>query len=162
MKKYKWFLILINLIILLLYFNYSVYQKEKTLDNGKLMLLKLAPVDPRSLMQGDYMSLRYDINDNDINTDKVKKRGFCVVTIDKNNVAQLVRLQNKETPLNKNEFLIKYTLANGFLNIGAESFFFQEGHGEKYEAGKYGALKVDENGNSILIGLYNENFKEIK
>ena len=162
MKKYKWFIILINLIILIFYFNNSVYQKEKILDNGKLMLLKLAPVDPRSLMQGNYMSLRYDINNNNINTDKIKKRGFCVVTLGQNNVAQLVRVQNNLTPLKNNEYLIKYTLADGSLNLGAESFFFQEGESEKYEAGKYGALKVDENGNSVLIGLYNDNFKEIK
>ena len=58
MKNIKWWIILINLILLLVYFNGSILSKEDLLKNGKLILLELAPVDPRSLMQGDYMSLR--------------------------------------------------------------------------------------------------------
>ena len=57
MKKYSRILIIVNLILLLGYFNWSVYQKEQTLKDGQLVLLQLAPVDPRSLMQGDYMRL---------------------------------------------------------------------------------------------------------
>ena len=35
--------------------NVSIWQKEQLLDHGKVVLLPLAPVDPRSLMQGDYI-----------------------------------------------------------------------------------------------------------
>ena len=59
MKKYSRILIIANLILLLGYFNWSVYKKEQTLKDGQLILLQLAPVDPRSLMQGDYMRLRW-------------------------------------------------------------------------------------------------------
>ena len=59
MKKYSRILIIANLILLLGYFNWSVYKKEQTLKDGQLILLQLAPVDPRSLMQGDYMRLSY-------------------------------------------------------------------------------------------------------
>ena len=31
MKKYKWIIILLNLVLLLLYFNYSVIEKEQLL-----------------------------------------------------------------------------------------------------------------------------------
>ena len=62
MKKYNRILIIVNLILLLGYFNWSVFQKEQTLKDGQLVLLPLAPVDPRSLMQGDYMSLNYEVN----------------------------------------------------------------------------------------------------
>ena len=55
MKNIKWWIILINLILLLVYFNGSIISKEDLLKNGKLILLELAPVDPRSLKQGDYM-----------------------------------------------------------------------------------------------------------
>ncbi len=55
--RYK-FLIGLNLLLVLVAFNYSVYTKEKTLEAGTLVLLELAPVDPRSLMQGDYMVLK--------------------------------------------------------------------------------------------------------
>ena len=41
--------------------NYKVQQFEDVLATGKPIVLKIAPVDPRSLMQGDYMILNYAI-----------------------------------------------------------------------------------------------------
>ena len=41
--------------------NYKVQQFEDVLATGKPVVLKIAPVDPRSLMQGDYMILNYAI-----------------------------------------------------------------------------------------------------
>ena len=162
MKKYKWYIILLNLIILLTYFNFSVAKKEELLDNGTLALLELAPVDPRSLMQGDYMQLRYAISV--IDQDKeLPKRGFCVVKLDENKIAKLIRFQKNKTPLNKDEHLIEYNASNHWsVSIGAESYFFQEGDAEKYENAQYGGIKIDQNGNSLLIGLYDENLKKIQ
>ena len=74
-------------------------------------LAKLAPVDPRSLMQGDYMRLRYAIS-NDFNSDSISKRGFCVVTLDEGGVAEKVRIQKHQTPIYDDEFLIEYTLGD--------------------------------------------------
>lgn len=42
MKKYSRILIIANLLLLLGYFNWSVYQKEQTLKEGQLVLLQLA------------------------------------------------------------------------------------------------------------------------
>ena len=162
MKKYKWIIILVNLIILLVLFNNSILQKEELLSDGQLVLLELAPVDPRSLMQGDYMRLGYAISDN-INSDSISKRGFCVVTLEENGIARKVRIQENKTPINDNEFLIEYTSRKwGGINIGAESYFFQEGEADKYENAKYGGIKVDDQGNSLLIGLYDKNRKKIE
>lgn len=157
MKKYKWIIILVNLIILLGLFNNSIIKKETLLSDGKLILLELAPVDPRSLMQGDYMRLRYAISEN-INYDSISKIGFCVIKLEENGIAKKVRIQEHKTPINNNEYLIEYTSKQWRgINIGAESFFFQEGEAEKYENAKYGGIKVDNQGNSLLIGLYDEN-----
>lgn len=35
--------------------------KERVLRHGDVLYLRLAPVDPRSLMQGDYMALNFSI-----------------------------------------------------------------------------------------------------
>ena len=162
MKKYKWLIIVLNLVILLVYFNYSVIRKEELLKDGQLVLLKLVPVDPRSLMQGDYMALRYDISEN-IDFNNMPKRGYCVVRLDSCGVAENVRFQKDIAPLNEGEMLIKYSASDGWnVNIGAESFFFQEGHAEKYEQAKYGGIKIDGKGNSILMGLYDEERKKIE
>ena len=153
--KYKGIIILLNLIILLIFFNSSLVEKEEILSDGTLVLLKLAPVDPRSLMQGDYMLLRYGIA-NDVNESILAVRGYCVLKTNSKNIGTSVRFQEDQTPLNKGEMLIKYRLAQGQPFIGAESYFFEEGQAEKYEQAVYGGLKVDEEGNSVLIGLYDE------
>lgn len=162
MKKIKWIVILVNLVVLLVYFNYSIIKKEQLLEEGQLVLLELAPVDPRSLMQGDYMTLRYAISEN-LNADSMPKRGYCVVRLDSNGVANRVRFQKAPLPLHSGEHLIGYTAPDNWnINIGAESFFFQEGQAEKYDSAKYGGLRVDGNGNSLLVGLYNEQRKKIE
>lgn len=162
MKKYKSIIILINLVLLLFFFNKSLLHKEETLANGKLVLLELAPVDPRSLMQGDYMRLNYDISRN-IDLDSISKRGYCVVTLNDKNIAQRVRFQDGLRPKNDGEYFINYTSASWRnVNIGAESYFFQEGQGEKFEKAKYGGLKIDNKGKSILVGLYDKNLQLIE
>ena len=42
--------------------NYAIIQKERLLASGTPVLEELAPVDPRSLIQGDYMRLDYAIS----------------------------------------------------------------------------------------------------
>lgn len=155
-------IILLNLVILLVYFNYSVAKKEELLKDGQLVLLQLAPVDPRSLMQGDYMNLRYSLSEN-IYSEYLPKRGYCVVRLDDKGIAERIRFQQEKTPLNKGEYIIKYSAPNEWnINIGAESFFFQEGQAQKYEKAKYGGVKIDKNGNSLLVGLYDEHLNNIK
>ncbi|TAI47808.1 GDYXXLXY domain-containing protein [Flagellimonas allohymeniacidonis] len=162
MKRYRWIIILLNLLVLLAFFTNSTLKKEELLSDGSLILLELAPVDPRSLLQGDYMRLRYAISEN-IDTDSIARRGFCVVKLDENGVAQRIRLQKEREPVNNQEYIIEYTSQKWMgINIGAESFFFQEGEGEKYEAAAYGGIKVDDQGNSLLIGLYDENRNKIE
>ncbi len=162
MKTYKWIIILVNLLLLLIYFNYSVFKKEALLKDGQLVLLELAPADPRSLMQGDYMTLRYKISE-DIDYPSLPKRGYCVVKIDERGRAGKVRFQKEHTPLHEGEHLIEYTASNRWnINIGAESYFFQEGHAERYESAKYGGVRIDKSGNSLLVGLYDDQLRKIE
>ena len=78
-------------------------------------------------------------------------------------MAEKVRIQKHQTPIYDDEFLIEYTLGDwGSVNIGAESYFFQEGDADKYENAAYGGIKVDREGNSLLVGLYDENRKKIE
>jgi len=163
MKKYKNYIILLNLVIVLFLFNKSVLHKEETLKNGKLVLLKLAPVDPRSLMQGDYMRLRYAIARNIPKDSISSKRGYCIVELDEKGIAQKKRFQNEVSPITDDEYAIRYNAKKwGNLDIGAESYFFQEGQSDKYEKAKYGGLMIDENGKSILEGLYDKDLQRIE
>ncbi len=161
-KKYSGAIVILNLILLLLYFNHSIFKKEKILKEGRLVLLMLAPVDPRSLMQGDYMQLRYSIAQG-VRPDSVGRRGYCVLRVYPNHTTERVRFQQATEPLAKDEQLLSYTSPNNWtIDLGAESYFFQEGHAEKYEKAKYGALMVDKKGNSLLVGLYDESLQKIE
>lgn len=162
MKKYSRILIIVNLILLLGYFNWSVYKKEQTLKNGQLVLLQLAPVDPRSLMQGDYMRLNYKGASSDLLNKQTDTRGYAILQTDSNQVGEIVRLQNTLEPVNSNELVIKYKIINSRLFLGSESFFFEEGQDTFYQKAVYGGLKVDDKGQSLLIGLYDKDFHQIQ
>ena len=147
-KKYK-IVVAANLILVLAFFAFSVVQKETLISKGSEVLLRLAPVDPRSLMQGDYMALNYEVLDK---IDRHFKSGYIVVKVDRNKVAKFVRRQNSKKT-NNGELVIFYKKHEGRLTIGADNYFFQEGSAKKFENAKYGLLKVDSDGNSILVGL---------
>lgn len=139
--------------------NYLIIKKEDTLASGRTMLLRLAPLDPRSLIQGDYMVLRYEIA-RDVPRAQLKRdKGHIVVSIDMNNVAKFVRVY-KDEPLQEGEYLLFYR-NRGELRLGAESFMFQEGDARLYEGAKYGELRVDGSGASVLVGLRGEDFKPL-
>ncbi|WP_128824430.1 MULTISPECIES: GDYXXLXY domain-containing protein [Bacteroidaceae] len=89
-------------------------------------------------------------------------RGYAILQTDSNQVDQLIRLQNTLTPLNDNEIAIKYKIQNRRIFLGAESFFFEEGQATLYQNAMYGGLKVDDKGESLLVGLYDENFQYIQ
>ncbi|MCJ8165505.1 GDYXXLXY domain-containing protein [Pontibacter sp. E15-1] len=145
--------ILLNLLLLLGFFNWSVLQKERILAHGKLVLLQLAPVDPRSLLQGDYMRLNYAISQ-PTNLSSLPSRGYVVVRVGAGGMARLVRYQEETNPLKAGEQLIRYSKTERSIQIGAESYFFEEGQGEVFAAAAFGGLKVDQRGNSVLVGLY--------
>ncbi len=152
-NSFKSGLIVLNLLAIAGYFSFSVFQKERIMEEGELVLINLAPVDPRSLMQGDYMELQYAI-DPTINTYEISKRGYGVLVRDSANVFKIDRLQQHSDSIASDELVIKYSLDEWRIKFGAESYFFQEGQAEKYETAKYGGLRVDNSGNSVLIGLY--------
>lgn len=142
--------------------NFLIYQKENVLKTGRTILIKLAPVDPRSLMQGDYMRLRYDLA-NKIERSSAENediKGKIVVKLDSNDVAIFVRFYKDES-LNRDEYLLVYKRIKNSIQIGAESFFFQEGHAKYYDSAQYGELKVTESGKSVLFGLRDKNFKPL-
>jgi uncharacterized membrane-anchored protein len=158
MSKTKKIILAINLLLVLVFFVLSVLSKEATLANSRQILVQLAPVDPRSLMQGDYMALNYSI------TGRIWDNGgkYIVVKVDDDNVATFVRQQNDKN-LNDGELLLSWTTnKRGRKSIGADNYFFQEGTGDKYAVAHYGLLRVDSDGNCILVGLCDKDKQLIK
>jgi uncharacterized membrane-anchored protein len=144
-----------GLLLILGVTNVQVARQERLLAAGRPMLLALAPVDPRSLIQGDYMVLDYAIERApgvDRNPDWPRD-GALVVRDDERGVAQYVRRHDAGTGLASGERLLAYRVRNGSLRVGTDAFFFQEGHADVYAPARFGELRVDDAGRSLLVGL---------
>ncbi|NTX59281.1 GDYXXLXY domain-containing protein [Myxococcus sp. CA051A] len=134
-----------------------VAQKEHVLATGQTVLLELAPRDPRSLMQGDYMVLDYALT-RALNVDGLDgpSSGLLVLKLDEHGVGRFVRMDSPDQPLAPGEFKLSYRTRKGRTRLGAESFFFQEGHADHYARARYGELRAATNGSSVLVGLRDE------
>lgn len=142
-------------LVILCAFNWSIFEKETLRQNGETVLLELAPVDPRSLMQGDYMQLNYKITADMgwvAHTTGTLKRGYMVIVPDQDGVGKFVRIDNGK-PLGENERLLRYHVDGGRFRLVPDSFMFQEGLRMTYQPAKYGVFKFDKSGNRVLIGL---------
>lgn len=149
-------LAVLGLLLIMAAANYTIWQREQVLDHGQPILLDLRPVDPRSLMQGDYMVLRYAdalFPPSELRA-SLPRRGAFVVALDEHNIARYERLDDG-SPLADDEALLKYKQVEerGRIRLGAESFFFEEGQADRYDNARYGVLHVDDAGNSVLVGL---------
>ncbi len=131
--------------------NLAIFSKEQVIRDGEVVYLKLAPVDPRSLMQGDYMVLNYEISQNLDRKRLDTFSGALILQLDDNRVAHFARYPD-DTPLTTDERLIRYRNRRG-AHFGIEHFFFQEGKGELYADAQYAKIKLAANGNAILVDL---------
>ena len=104
------------------------------------------------------MRLNYKEASSNLPDEQTDTRGYAILRTDSNQVGEIVRLQNTLEPVNDNELVI----INRRLFLGAESFFFEEGQDTLYQKAVYGGLKVDDKGQSLLVGLYDEDFHLIQ
>lgn len=132
--------------------NVLIFQKERLLSSPQGILLELAPRDPRSLVQGDYMALAYAIT-REVPTADLPADGYLVVAVGADGVARYVRVNVQHSPLAPGELLLRYRVRDGALHVGSESFFFQEGEAASYQQARYAELRVDSSGQSLLVGL---------
>ena len=139
----------------------SIVQKERLLATGRVVLLELAPVDPRSLIQGDYMRLDYAVA-REAGVDETWPRtGRIVVALDERGVGRY-RRRHDGSPLAPGEQLLVYRMRAGRVRLGHDAFFFQEGHAARYEGAKYGEVRVDASGGSVLVGLRDEALQALR
>ncbi|MCI0570254.1 MAG: GDYXXLXY domain-containing protein [Myxococcaceae bacterium] len=144
----------LGLAVVLLGVNGSILAKEHILATGTPVLLELGPRDPRSLMQGDYMVLRYRLAQAQPSERGAwPRQGRLVLRLDARGVAQETRPYREDEPLGPGERLLRFKLRKGELRLGAESFFFEEGKADRFANARYGELRVDAAGNSVLVGL---------
>ena len=171
-------LILVGLLPILFVLNLSVFQREALRSSGELVLLELAPADPRSLMQGDFMRLRYTAAQKaNIAWQTLQKaetgEGLpgstshqMVLKLGEGALARFDRFFKDGEKLAENERLISYSFnpdgGTRTIELQPQSFFFQEGQAKPYSAARYGMMRLSTDGDHILVGLADETGKQIR
>lgn len=149
--------IAIGAVAILAAVNWGAFQNETLLRDGRLVLLELTPVDPRSLMQGDYMALRFVVANAaraSIPGDEYAD-GAVVLQVNEHGVGEFVRMYAGE-PLAQQEVLMSFRVRAGRLRFATDAYFFQEGTAGTYEAARYGGFRVSPSGKSLLTTLHDK------
>lgn len=130
----------LGLLLVLVVVNGLIARQEMLLASGTQMIVELAPVDPRSLMQGDYMRLGYRLPVPD---------GVLHVTQDPNGL--VTSFEGKGAALR---------VAGGTIP-GAENYFFEEGQGHVFQEARYASLRVTPDGRATLVRLLGKDFQPL-
>src|SRR5258708_23266096 len=138
-------------VLLLVAVNWSIYTRERLLVDGRVVLLELAPVDPRSLMQGDYMALRFKVANDAFGRAPAKDvtDGRIVLAVDERSVGTFARLDDG-TRLADGEARIRYRIRNNQAKLATNAFFFPEGRGGDYAKARYGEFRIAPDGAALL------------
>jgi uncharacterized membrane-anchored protein len=142
--------------------NWGIYGREQLLRDGQVVLLELAPVDPRSLMQGDYMALRFKLADEVFGRgrSKIAEDGRIVVRIGERGVGAFAR-RDAGGPLAPGEARLRYRIREQRVKFASNAYFFQEGTGNLYARARYGEFRVAPDGDMLLTHLVNEQFERL-
>ena len=148
-------LIALGVLLILGAVNTAIVGKERIRRSGETVYLPLEPVDPRSLMQGDYMALRFAlVRQIEGRADKAPGEGqiaWAPVALDERRVARLADPE-ASAPLT-----LRYRIREGHVWLGTNAFFFEEGSAERFNGARYGEFRVDrDSGEAVLVGLRNE------
>jgi uncharacterized membrane-anchored protein len=139
--------------LVLVLVNVNIRQREQLITGGRTVLLELAPVDPRSFMQGDYMALRFQVADEAFprGGGGRAKNGRLVLAVDPRQVGAFRRFADGR--LAADEVLLRYRIRNDQPKFATNAFFFQERQGHLYQGAKYGEFRVAADGEAILVAL---------
>lgn len=157
--------------------NYSIWHKERIKRDGEIIFIDLTPIDPRSLMQGDYMTLNFRL------AQEIERSLPTVTSLD--NAPRQPSTTANERPRNGevrtasitldgkrianfaaagagNTLTIAYRMRNDRVWLGTNAFFFEEGRAEQYAKARYGEFRLDAaSGEAVLVGLRNSELKPL-
>lgn len=158
--------------ISLILFGTMIARYETHLANSQPMYVKLQPSDPRSLLQGDYMTLNYGLNFSENYQDNAQIETFLknnhrltawVVLDDKRKVVKSV-LNQKQLAPNETAYPLQLNNPDNSLNRlypSAKSFMFAEGLADCYSKATYALFKVNSQGAPILADLVGDDLKHL-
>lgn len=145
--------------------NAGIWQKQRLITEGRPIFVALAPVDPRSLLQGDYMRLNYQLGSEALAAARQgmgDERPHLVLKLDARGLGVAQRLHRPGSTLAPDEQLIELSPRHGGWTLVSDAWFFREGDGARWQAAKFGEFRVRADGQALLVGLADERLKRIE
>jgi uncharacterized membrane-anchored protein len=158
-------LVLGTAVLVLAAANVSIWQKERLIAHGDKVYVALAPVDPRSLMQGDFMRLAFTVPGTaagELPPLAGGDRPHAVARRDARGVAQLVRIARRDEALGAGEFRFELTPKDGRWILVTDAWFFREGEAPRFERARFGEFRVMPDGRALLVGLADEQLRPLE
>lgn len=161
-NKIRLIVLAVTVIIIFGVINVEIMKKEAIVANGATVLLRIAPRDPRSLLQGDYMALRYAMAATI--AEKAQEAnitdGLLVAELVDSGEASFVAIYDGQ-PLTDTQQLLKFRRRGESVRLASDAFFFEEGQWETYRQARFGELKVSDDGEAVLVGLRNGEYERL-
>ncbi|WP_379138899.1 GDYXXLXY domain-containing protein [Paenibacillus sp. sgz500958] len=155
--------ILITIVILLQFGYLGVYvaQSETLLTTGTTLKLEIEPLDPRSLLQGDYVVLNYSISTPpesaaaDLESYQGKRKIKVVVVPDEKGVYVFDRVFHSGDILREGEVVLNGKISGwGTIHYGIETYFVPEGTGLAVQSkARFASIRVNTHGDALLEAL---------
>jgi len=161
MRGLRYGLIGLGALAIAALFGSQISTLEGIKSEGEIVLLDLRPADPRALMMGDFMALRYAEEVQRDLPDDLAPSGQFILTLDENKVGRFSRVADRDT-LSDTEVRINYIKQRWGVTFGAPRYYFQNWTAATYEQADYGIFRIAPSGRAILVGLADENFKKIE
>lgn len=138
--------------LVLVVVNAGIWQKERTIAQGKTVHIALAPADPRSLMQGDFMRLRFNLP---VDLDAAGQPGqtrLAIGNVDADGLLTILRFAGSE-PLQAGEMAIELTRGQYGWIVVTDAWHFAEGDGGRWARARFGEFRVASDGKAVLVNL---------
>lgn len=151
--------IVAGLLAVLAVANTDVVQKEAIIRDGTRFIVALQPVDPRSLMQGDYMTLNFTSRaggNAEVFSDYTHH--YVELAPDAHGVYTFVRtLPDIAPPSQPGNVVVRYRrTGRSGIRFVTDAYFFPEGQGEHFARARFGEFRVNDRGTALLVGLLDE------
>jgi len=154
--------LVLTVVLILGMVNYSILAKERILSEGTTVLLRLAPRDPRSLLQGDYMALRYKMADVVAKVAEQKRLtdGLILLDLAPNGEAGFVGIYEGRE-IAEGQQILEFRKRGRTVRLASDAFFFEEGQWQTFSGAAFGELKVGAEGEGVLTGLRDKDAKPL-
>lgn len=156
----KWLPVLAVIMLQLAIVGVQVGKSETLLANGKAIRLELQPVDPRSLLQGDYVILRYSISALELKPEPNINEKVSVGLVQNEegvyeyNGSFVKGRAEEASPAKADVWITGRYKGDGRIEYGIENYFVSEGTGlELEQKAKYANVKVSKSGDALILSI---------